>query len=207
MENPHLTEQLRGRRSLAGHLSSMFSVSDGLQRTIYDTYNSEDLPGTTVLVEYSDRISAVEKAVYEAFRYSGDTYDFYKKIFNRNSVDGRGMRLESTVHYGNHYNNAFWNGTQMVYGDGDQELFNRFTSCVDVVGHEITHGVTQFEAALEYQGQSGALNESFSDVFGTLVKQYTQSQNVDQADWLIGDDLFIKKGVALRSMKDPGSAL
>jgi Zn-dependent metalloprotease len=203
-----LTEQQRGRRLLAGHLSSMFSVTDTVQRTIYDAYNSEDLPGTIVLVEYSDRINIVEHAVSEAFKFSGDTYDFYKTVFDRNSVNGRGMRLESTVHYGDHYNNAFWNGTQMVYGDGDGELFNRFTSCVDVVGHEITHGVTQHEAALEYQGQPGALNESFSDVFGSMVKQYALNHNVDQADWLIGAGLFTKKvkGVALRSMKEPGSA-
>jgi Zn-dependent metalloprotease len=118
------------------------------------------------------------------------------------------MKLDSTVHYGQDYNNAFWNGTQMVYGDGDGEIFDRFTKCIDVIGHELTHGVTQYEAALEYQGQPGALNESFSDVFGSLVKQYTLKQNVDKADWLIGAGLFTRKikGIALRSMKEPGTA-
>ena len=118
------------------------------------------------------------------------------------------MKLDSTVHYGQEYNNAFWNGEQMVYGDGDGEIFQRFTKCIDVIGHELTHGVTQYEAALEYEGQPGALNESFSDVFGSLVKQYILKQNVDKADWLIGASLFAKKvkGVALRSMKDPGTA-
>ena len=82
------------------------------------------------------------------------------------------MKLDSTVHYGEDYNNAFWNGTQMVYGDGDGEIFQRFTKSIDVIGHELTHGVTQYEAALEYEGQAGALNESFSDVFGSLIKQY-----------------------------------
>jgi Zn-dependent metalloprotease len=146
--------------------------------------------------------------VSEAYRYSGSTYNFYKQVFDRKSIDSRGMRLDSTVHYGEDYNNAFWNGTQMVYGDGDGEVFQRFTKCIDVVGHELTHGVTQYEAALEYEGQAGALNESFSDVFGSLVKQYTLRQTVDKADWLIGSELFARqvKGFALRSMKDPGTA-
>jgi Zn-dependent metalloprotease len=118
------------------------------------------------------------------------------------------MKLDSTVHYGEDYNNAFWNGTQMVYGDGDGDIFQRFTKSIDVIGHELTHGVTQYEAALEYHGQAGALNESFSDVFGSLVKQYSRKQKADKADWLIGNGLFSKKvkGVALRSMKKPGTA-
>jgi Zn-dependent metalloprotease len=100
------------------------------------------------------------------------------------------------------------NGNQMVYGDGDGEMFNRFTISLDVIGHELAHGITQYEAALEYQSQPGALNESFSDVLGTLVKQHTLKQNVDKADWLIGAGLFKRKvkGEALRSMKKPGSA-
>ena len=118
------------------------------------------------------------------------------------------MKLDSTVHYGEDYNNAFWNGTQMVYGDGDGEIFQRFTKSIDVIGHELTHGVTQYEAALEYEGQAGALNESFSDVFGSLVKQYSLKQKADKADWLIGNGLFTRKvkGIALRSMKEPGTA-
>jgi Zn-dependent metalloprotease len=96
----------------------------------------------------------------------------------------------------------------MVYGDGDGEIFERFTKSIDVIGHELTHGVTQYEAALEYEGQAGALNESFSDVFGSLVKQYALKQKADKADWLIGPGLFTNKikGIALRSMKEPGSA-
>ena len=136
------------------------------------------------------------------------TYNFFKDIFDRNSIDTRGMKLDSTVHYGEDYNNAFWNGTQMVYGDGDGDIFQRFTKSIDVIGHELTHGVTQYEAALEYEGQAGALNESFSDVFGSLVKQYFLKQKVEKADWLIGNGLFTRKvnGIALRSMKEPGTA-
>ncbi|HKQ21717.1 MAG TPA: M4 family metallopeptidase, partial [Nitrososphaeraceae archaeon] len=205
-KNLVLTEQLRGRRSVTGLMSSMFSVSNRLDRTIYDAKNRESLPGDLVRREGEKRKGG--PTVNEAYDSSGSTYDFFKKIFDRNSIDTRGMKLDSTVHYGDDYNNAFWNGTQMVYGDGDGDIFQRFTKSVDVIGHELTHGVTQYEAALEYEGQAGALNESFSDVFGSLVKQYSLKQKADKADWLIGDGLFTNrvKGVALRSMKKPGTA-
>jgi Zn-dependent metalloprotease len=201
-----LTEQLRGRRLVTGLMSSMFSVSNRLNRSIFDAQNRQKLPGT--LVRYEGGRAGGGKAVSEAYNYSGSTYYFYNEILQRNSIDNKGMRLDSTVHYGKEYNNAFWNGTQMVYGDGDGDIFNRFTKCIDVVAHELTHGVTQYEAALNYEGQSGALNESFSDVIGTLVKQYTLKQTVDVADWLIGNGLFTSKinGIALRSMKEPGTA-
>ncbi|HKQ21987.1 MAG TPA: M4 family metallopeptidase [Nitrososphaeraceae archaeon] len=205
-KNLVLTEQLRGRRSVTGLMSSMFSVSNRLDRTIYDAKNRESLPGDVIRRE-GERVKG-GTTVTEAYAHSGSTYDFFKKIFNRNSIDTRGMKLDSTVHYGDDYNNAFWNGTQMVYGDGDGDIFQRFTKSIDVIGHELTHGVTQYEAALEYEGQAGALNESFSDVFGSLVKQYSLKQKADKADWLIGNGLFTKKvdGIALRSMKQPGTA-
>jgi Zn-dependent metalloprotease len=205
-KNLILTEQLRGRRAVTGLMSSMFAVSDKLHRTIYDARKSETLPGT--LVRFEGGRNKGGNTVTEAYNYSGSTYDFYKKIFERNSIDTKGMKLDSTVHYGENYNNAFWNGTQMVYGDGDGEIFQRFTKSIDVIGHELTHGVTQYEAALEYEGQAGALNESFSDVFGSMIKQHVLKQTVDKADWLIGAGLFTKKvnGVALRSMKEPGTA-
>lgn len=205
-KNLILTEQLRGRRQVTGLLSSMLSASDRLHRTIYDAHQAENLPGSLVRVEGGKPKGG--KPVSEAYDYSGDTYKYYKEVHERNSINAKGMKLDSTVHYGEQYNNAFWNGDQMVYGDGDGEIFDRFTKSIDVIGHELTHGVTQYEAALEYQGQPGALNESFSDVFGSLVKQYTLKQNVDKADWLIGEGLFTKKvkGVALRSMKEPGTA-
>ncbi len=124
------------------------------------------------------------------------------------SPDDEGVELDATVHYDVKYNNAFWNGERMVFGDGDGEFFNRFTISLDVIGHELTHGVTEDEAKLVYLYQPGALNESISDVFGSLVKQFKLQQTADQADWLIGAGLFTEKvqGVALRSMKAPGTA-
>jgi len=200
-----LTEHARGRRSILGMM--LGSVPTGtLRRTIYDAQTTERLPGTFVRGEGDPETNDV--AVTEAYEYSGNTYDFYQKVFGRNSVDNNGLRLDSTVHYSQQYDNAFWDGRQMIYGDGDGVLFNRFTLDLDVIGHELTHGVTQNTAGLEYAGQSGALNESMSDVFGTMVKQWVLWQSVEQADWLIGAGLFTTavNGVALRSMKDPGSA-
>ena len=112
------------------------------------------------------------------------------------------------MHFGTNYDNAFWDGTQMVFGDGDGVIFLPFTRSVDVIGHELAHGVTQYTSGLNYQGQSGALNESVSDVFGVLVKQRLLGQSADQADWLVGAELLAPgvNGVALRSMAAPGTA-
>jgi Zn-dependent metalloprotease len=200
-----LTEQARGRRALMRGLLAGVPAGE-LRRTIYDGQQQQQLPGKLVRGEGDSATNDV--CVTEAYDYSGKTYDFYKTIFSRNSVDDRGMRLDSSVHYGEQYDNAFWDGQQMIYGDGDGELFNRFTISLDVIGHELTHGVTQNTAALQYSGQSGALNESMSDVFGSMVKQWALGQSVDKADWLIGAGLLTPavRGVALRSMKDPGSA-
>lgn len=207
LQNLRASEQFRGRRdALVGFSSSIITPANEKRRTIYAAGNQTELPGKIVRGETAAADSDV--AVNEAYDGSGATYDFFKDVFERNSIDDFGMRLDSTVHYGQRYNNAFWNGTQMVYGDGDGELFNRFTISIDVIGHELTHGVTQNEAALIYRGQSGALNESFSDVFGSLIKQKQLNQTADQADWLIGQGLLTAKvnGKALRSMKEPGTA-
>ena len=118
------------------------------------------------------------------------------------------MPLLATVHYGRNYDNAFWDGTQMVFGDGDGVIFEPFTKSLDVIGHELAHGVTEHTAGLLYQGQSGALNESISDVFGVLVKQKALGQSAAQADWLVGAELLNPsvKGRALRDMRNPGTA-
>ncbi len=176
------------------------------QRTVYDADHTETLPGRVVRSEGAAAGGDVE--VNEAYDGLGATFDFFAQAYDRNSIDDAGLHLDATVHYGQRYDNAFWNGRQMVFGDGDDDLFNRFTISLDVIGHELTHGVTGDEAQLVYLGQAGALNESLSDVFGSLVKQYVRRQTAEQADWLIGEGLFTAKvhGVALRSMKAPGSA-
>jgi len=201
------SEQFRGeRRILSAFGAAAVTPTGAKQRTVYDARHRTLLPGKLVRSEGSRKSRSV--AVNEAYDGAGMTYDFFAKVFERSSIDGRGLRLDSTVHYGVKYDNAFWNGRQMVYGDGDGELFNRFTIALDVIGHELTHGVTQYEAGLLYEDQPGALNESMSDVFGSLVKQYARRQTAKQADWLIGEGLLAKgvKGSALRSMKEPGTA-
>ncbi|HTL89296.1 MAG TPA: M4 family metallopeptidase [Leptolyngbya sp.] len=205
LRNLRMSEQFRGRRDAVGAIS-LNAPANEKRRTLYTAEAQTDLPGKIVRGEGAPEVEDI--TVNEAYEGSGATYDFYKEVFERNSIDGFGMRLDSTVHYGERYNNAFWNGNQMVYGDGDGELFNRFTIAIDVIGHELTHGVTQSEAALIYKGQSGALNESFSDVFGSLIKQKVLNQTAAEADWLIGQGLLTEKvnGQALRSLKAPGTA-
>ena len=138
----------------------------------------------------------------------GDTYALFQQAFGRASLDGAGLPLDATVHYGQSYDNAFWDGQRMVFGDGDGEVFTRFTVSASVIGHELTHGVTQYTAGLAYQGQSGALNESISDVFGVLVEQHAAGQTATKASWLVGHGLFLPavQGRALRDMAAPGTA-
>ena len=209
-----LSAQMRGQRqALADFSAATFRVAvGGKDRVIYDAKNGSSLPGTVVRKEGDG--PAADVAVNEAYDGSGATYDLYNNVYQRNSIDGNGMRLDSTVHYRKGYDNAFWDGEQMVYGDGDEDLpederlFNRFTIAIDVIGHELTHGVTQFEAKLQYFQQPGALNESMSDVFGSLVKQYQLQQLASEADWIIGSGLLTENvnGVGIRSMKAPGTA-
>ncbi len=205
LDTMRATEQFRGKREMMGNLS--VAVPTGQKRrTVYDARQAETLPGNLVRGEGGRQSRDI--AVNEAYDGAGATYALYRDVYERNSIDDRGLRIDSTVHYGVQYDNAFWNGNQMVYGDGDGRLFNRFTIAVDVIGHELTHGVVQFEAGLIYQNESGALNESFADVFGSLVKQRTLNQTADQADWLIGAGLLADgvNGAALRSLKAPGTA-
>jgi Zn-dependent metalloprotease len=185
---------------------------EGKQRNVFTANNGSNLPGT--LARGEGDLPTGDPAVDEAYDGSGATFDLFLDEYERNSIDGNGMRLDSTVHYKVGYDNAFWNGRQMVYGDGDEDLpepdrlFNRFTIALDIIGHELTHGVTQFEAGLVYRDQPGALNEHFSDVFGSLVKQKLRSQTPAEADWIIGEGLFTPNvnGVGIRSMKAPGTA-
>jgi Zn-dependent metalloprotease len=202
-----VSERIRGRRELLGEIATVTATpTEGKQRSVYDAKNGSQLPGTPVRAEGAKPVKDV--AVNEAYDGSGATWDLYHDAYDRNSIDDRGMPLVSTVHYRVGYDNAFWDGSQMVYGDGDGKIFERFTKCIDVIGHELTHGVIQYEAGLAYADQPGALNESFCDVLGSLVKQRSLGQSAGQADWLIGEGLFRPaiKGTAVRSMAAPGTA-
>jgi len=213
-----ISERVRERRAVTRRLVqhqpqaavALLLAPVGAKRTVYDVQHRSqgNLPGIPARREGDPPVA--DAAVNQAYDGSGTTFDFYEQVFNRNSVDGQGLELVSSVHFETDYDNAFWDGAQMVYGDADGQLFKRggFTECLDVIAHELTHGVTQFTAGLRYRTQSGALNESFSDIFGSLVRQRSLGQTADQADWLIGEGIMGPElpGEALRSLKAPGTA-
>jgi Zn-dependent metalloprotease len=194
-----LAAELTGLR-LAGVLATTPAV------TVYDCKNTRSLPGAPIL----DPADSKDITAKRAFDTTRDVVDYYRECFGRNSVDGKGMTLMSSVHYGVRYDNAFWNGAQMTYGDGDGRVFTDFTASDDVIGHELTHGVTQFTAGLDYSDEPGALNESISDVFGAMFHQWRHRQTAGDADWLIGPGVLgpvarAKGYNCLRNMADPGS--
>ncbi|MFG6401970.1 M4 family metallopeptidase [Microbacterium sp. P04] len=176
------------------------------ERVIFDAGNTEQLPGA--LVRDEDDPVTGDPAADEAFDGLGATFDFFWDAFARDGIDGAGGALLATVHFGEDYDNAFWNGERMVFGDGDGEVFIGFTGSLSVIAHELAHGVTESVGGLEYSGQSGALNESLSDVFGVLAEQHHLGQTADEANWLVGAGIFTAEvqGEALRSMAAPGTA-
>jgi Zn-dependent metalloprotease len=182
----------------------------GHQNTAYDLGHGswDDLPGTRARGVGDPPVA--DDAVNEAFDNAGKTREFYAEVLNRTSIDDQDMELVSSVHFDNDFDNAFWNGAQMVYGDGSGTFLARgsLTKALEVVGHELTHGVVQFTAGLRYSKQSGALNESFADALGSVVKQWANGQPASVANWLVGEGILGSemKGLALRSMKDPGTA-
>lgn len=181
-------------------------ASAGLDRAVSDAGNEQTLPGRLVRAEGAPATG--DDAVDEAYDGLGSTYALFDEMYGRSSLDGAGLRLDATVHYGRQYDNAFWDGQRMVFGDGDGEVFARFTLSASVIGHELAHGFTQYTAGLVYADQAGALNESVSDVFGVLVEQHAARQTAQQASWLVGEGLFLPavQGRALRSMAAPGTA-
>ena len=199
-----LTELARTR---GVNIADLFPAARARNRDVYDVRRGgwNDLPGS--LVRSEGGAPSDDDAINDAYDGADATYTFYKEVFGRDSIDASGLALISCVHFGVDFDNAFWDGGEMVYGDGSDQLFvvGSLTKSIDVIGHELTHGVTQYTAGLEYRVQPGALNESFSDVFGSLAKQYSLGQTADQADWRIGDGLLVPEfGEALRSMSDPG---
>lgn len=197
--------RLGGERTVRACLAA--AAPAGGRRTIFDCQNRTVL-SSAVLARSEDGAESDDRSVNQAFDGLGTTRQFYRDIHGRDSVDDRGMPLDGYVHRGRNYNNAFWDGRQIVFGDGDGKVFTDFTGSLDVIAHELTHGVTEHAAGLEYHTQSGALNEHISDVFGSLVKQWARQQSAAEADWLIGSEIFTPgiEADALRSLKAPGQA-
>lgn len=170
----------------------------------YDSKNDGDTRNDTLYTGNSASfISDYDRAAVDAHYNSEKVYDYFLNEHGRNSLDGKGMAINSYVHYGNNYNNAFWNGRWMTYGDGDGQFFISLSAGLDVAAHEMTHGVISHTANLAYRNQSGALNESFADIFGALV---------DDSDWEMGEDIMApaakESGVTrLRSLSDPNSVV
>ncbi|MGN8026585.1 M4 family metallopeptidase [Microbacterium sp. 22242] len=192
--------------SIGADGSLVAAVAAAPDRTISDAHATENLPGTVVRKEGDPAVA--DTAVNQAFDGLGATFEMLLDAFQRDSVDGKGLPLDATVHYGSGYDNAFWNGKRMVFGDGDGQVFQHFTAATSVIGHELGHGVIQYTAGLGYQDQPGALNESLADVFGALTEQHLLGQTADKATWLIGAGIFTPAvhGKALRSMLHPGTA-
>ena len=207
--------QIRKLRIQAGKLTAV-TTSLGLASTVIaktpaitvaDCHHSQTLPGTPIANPSTSADGTIKRTAVETKAVA----DFYQTVFGRNSIDDAGMTMSSSVHYGQNFNNAFWNGSRMTYGDGDNNIFIDFTKSTDVIAHELTHGVTQHSLQLAYSNQAGGLNESVSDVFGSMFRQWRAGQDVNQADWLIGKEIMGPGATArgftcLRDMGDPGAA-
>lgn len=212
----------RAAKTVAASPIHALQTTPKYRRSIFDAGGGMELPGKAVRDE--DDKPVKDRAANQAYDNTGITLDFYREIFGRNSIDGHNMRVESAVHFGENFGNAMWTGEQMIYGDGDSNV-GGFTAALDIIAHELTHGVTQHmipgglgvvrvplkerefkEQTHALQGQSGALNESFSDVVGSMVKQWHAGQDVAQASWLLGEHMLAPRhGRAIRSLKDPGN--
>jgi Zn-dependent metalloprotease len=186
-----------GEATAAGH---------GPDRRLSDAQHAESLPGRLVRIE--GQPASGDDAVDQAYDGLGEVHALFSRVYGRDAIDGDGAPLEATVHFGDRYDNAFWDGERMVFGDGDGEVFRGFAHSMSVIGHELAHGVTEMTARLRYRDQSGALNEHVSDVFGALTEQYAMGQDAEAATWLIGEGVFTElvEGRALRSMLEPGTA-
>ncbi|WP_394828996.1 M4 family metallopeptidase [Pendulispora albinea] len=172
-------------------------------REIHDAQNTSTLPGPLVRAEGDPPVSDV--VANNNYDRLGTTYDGYLELFGHDSYDNGGAKLISTIHYQQNYVNAFWNGVQMVYGDGDGVTASNLANGLDVTAHELTHAVTQKTSNLTYSGQSGGLNESMSDIFGNVIEWYRDGKVVSDNTWKVGEDVWTPNipGDALRYMNDP----
>ncbi len=216
--SPVVDEGFRARRAaataevpaaVAGMLPAGERVPGGAPAPawlVHDADNDEVLPGRPA--RSPGQPATGDLAVDEAAEGIDATMRLFAEELGRSSYDDRGAPVSLTVHFGRAYNNAFWDGTQLVFGDGDGQIFGRFTSAVDVLAHEFGHAVTQFAAGLVYRDQSGALNEHVSDMFAACLKQWLAGEGPEEADWLVGEGLFVPglQARALRDMERPGTA-
>jgi vibriolysin len=175
-------------------------------RNVYTANNSTSIPGTLRRSEGAAATADVD--INAAYDNTGASYDAYNIFFTRDSYNNAGAQLISSVHYSTNYCNAFWNGTQMVYGDGSGSTCLPLARSVDVTAHELTHAVTENESNLTYSGESGGLNEAYSDIFGAFVEAWVDGGKsgtnlaVSADTWLVGEDILPPY---LRNMGDPAA--
>lgn len=204
-----LDARLRDQRARTGgpRTTAVSPAATGTAWQVHDAENGTELPGALVLSEGDDD-PGDDPAVTEAAHGVSSSLRLAQEVYGRDSFDGAGATVVATVHYGQQYVNAFWDGTQLVFGDGDGRVFDRFTRPVDVLGHEFAHGIVEHTAGLVYQDQPGALNESMADVFAICLSHWLSGADVDDAEWLIGAELFLPgvQARALRDMEAPGTA-
>jgi len=198
--------RLHGNRQVFSLIMNLNPSPGGRNRMTYDAMSYTRLPGLLKIKEGEPPTGPAD--VDTAHALAGEVYDFFRRVFDRDSLDGRGMPITSTANYGDHFCNGYWNGRQMVYGRGDGRLFGSFACSRSVSGHEFTHGLIQSTANLNYEGESGALNEHVADVFGAVIEQFAGAVPVNQADWVIGRGLFLPsvKGDGVRNLLRPGTA-
>jgi len=182
------------------------AVTITIQMEVYDCKQKTDLAVAALLWDSKTNQKITSVAGKNVIKGGKASWDFYYQLFSRKSIDNKGMLIKQYVHYDKGMDNAYWDGRRMVYGDGDGLVFTSFTSDIDVIGHELTHGATEHEANLDYENQAGAMNESFSDIFGIMIKQRFNNQDVMKSNWLIGEKVMIGVKYALRSLKAPGTA-
>lgn len=171
---------------------------------VYNAKGGQKLPGSISRTDTLN-LDPSDPDVVRLWSVGTSNLAFYKEVLKRNSVDNKGMDVKCIVHFGHRYPNAYWDGSELVFGDGDGVTFGSFTTDDDVFGHEAGHGIVQnSKANFEYKGQAGALNESFADVTGSVASQWRQKLKAEDAPWLIGDKILLGRG-ALRSVKAPGT--
>lgn len=222
-DRQHLHEQnrqtglLRDQRLAASRaVAASRPAVKPLQRSVFSAQGRTLLPGQ--LLRDEDDPPTPDAAANAAYENVGIALQFLKTVLGRNSLDNKGMRVDASVHYGFRFVNAMWTGEQMIVGDGDGRSVTGLAASLGIIAHEMAHGITQHlvkgglgvvlrpGAPPTLKGEAGALNESFSDVFASMVKQWHHQQDVTQADWLLGEDILKPKaGKAIRSLKDPGN--
>jgi Zn-dependent metalloprotease len=196
---------LRGSRDFATEVSVRLPHNHA-RRVVYDAGHSQIKPDISIADPF--KVHPENIAINNAYNGATAFYRMLEDVFHRRSIDGQDAILNLIIHYGTNFMNALWDGRQVIFGDGDKQVFGDFTRAWDIIGHELGHGVEQFEANPKYWKQSGAINEHYADVFGSLSVQYYDYETADDANWIIGWGLLMPgiDGIGIRKMDAPGTA-